>query len=104
VRLEQVTAEGDYTVSTWDDTAFRDHLWAELRDKATVAASAKSMTLADREHRTVAFLYYVKDREGRAVAEETSRDHADVVRLRLSCWAELDSERQESPAGDSRGG
>ena len=50
MRLEQVTAEGDYTVSTWDDTAFRDHLWAELRDKATVAASAKSMTLADREH------------------------------------------------------
>ena len=96
MRLEQVTAEGDYTVSTWDDAPFREHLWAELRDQAATKAAARNMTLADREHRTVRFMYYVRHPKGHTVAEETSRDHADLVRLRLACWAQLDSERQEA--------
>lgn len=93
MRLEQVTAEADYPVATWDDEPFREHIWAELRDTASAG-----MTLSGREHQTVTFIRYVTDPQGRAVTQETSRDHADMVRLRLACWADPDGPPAADPA------
>ena len=84
MRLEQVTAEADYPVATWDDEPFREHIWADLRDNA-----AAGRTIA-REHQAVTYIRYVTDPHGRAVTQETSRDHADMVRLRIACWADPD--------------
>ena len=91
MRLEQVTAEGDYSLALWADEPFRDIIWGELRDQL-------GTTIPGREHQTVTFIRYVTDPQGRAVTQETSREHADMVRLRLACWADPDGPPAATPA------
>lgn len=84
-----IAVMGDVLPELWDDIPARGACWATLRDQAAILAAEASMALTSDPDfgRHVMFMRFIDDSEGNPMAVETTRGHAEVVKLRCCFWA-----------------
>lgn len=85
---EQVSVDGTVPISTWDDLTARQAAWADLREKAAAIAARDGKTLTGTpEMRLFTYVRVTESADGEPWEVECTRGEAELVRLRLSCWA-----------------
>jgi hypothetical protein len=87
---ELVTLAEDVPIELWRDAVTREAFWAAMRRKLVtgVAVQRPGWSLADgREDRHARYMRRADGVGGEPENIETTPEHAEFVRLRLSCWA-----------------
>lgn len=81
---------GAFPAELWRDPPAREPAWASLRDKAAEIAAADGRILVSRppdEVRSLLYLRVADTADGAPKEVECTAEEAEIVRLRLACWA-----------------